>query len=92
MSCRVEVFAEHQTACLLESVSVSDTARAHGRHGFEVMMKARDKFARAVFNFKRLIEVFTQMPDRLGNAVRVSSRSREMAEPSTLPFRTRRSL
>jgi hypothetical protein len=31
--------------------------------------------------------VFAQIPDRLGNAAHVSSRSQEMAEPRALPSR-----
>jgi hypothetical protein len=51
---RVQVFAEHQTACFLESYLFLELQRAHRRDRLEVMMKARNahsKLARDVFNF-----------------------------------------
>jgi pimeloyl-ACP methyl ester carboxylesterase len=81
---RVQVFTEHQTACFLKSYLFLKLQKAHRRDGLEVMVKARNahpEFARCLFNFKRLIEVFTQMPDCLGDAAGVASRrSQEVAD------------
>ena len=45
---------------------------------------AHSEFARNIIDSERLVKVFAQTPDRLGNAAGVSSRSQEMAEPRAL--------
>ncbi len=57
----VQVFAEHESACFLESYLFLKLQGAHRRDGLEVMVKARNahsELSRDVFNFKRLVEVF----------------------------------
>ena len=84
---RVQVFPEHQTARFLKPYLFLKLQRAHRRDGLEVMMEAgnaHSEFARNIIDSERLVKVFAQTPDRLGNAAGVSSRSQEMAEPRAL--------
>src|SRR6185503_19820318 len=65
----VQILAEHQAACFLEPYLFLELQWAHRRDRLEVMVEARDahpEFARNIVNFKRLIEVFAETPDRLG--------------------------
>jgi hypothetical protein len=74
---RVQVFAEHQTACFLESYLFLKLQRAHHCDALEMMVEARNAhawFTRGLFDFKRLIEVCAQTPDRPGEAAGVHSR------------------
>jgi hypothetical protein len=61
--CRVEVFAEHQTASLMKPQLLLKLQGAHYGDSFEVVMEAGDahaKFARHAVNPKRLVEVVAE--------------------------------
>src|SRR6266404_1793796 len=83
---RVQVFAEHQTACFLESYLFLKLQGTHRCHGLEVMVKAGDahpKFVRDLFHLQLFVKMLSQVADRFRNAAGVAS-SEQMCKPRTL--------
>jgi hypothetical protein len=73
---RIEVFAQHQTARLLEPQLLLELQGAHRRNGLEVMMQTRDahsQFACEALDTKWLVEVLTKSLDRSGDEAGVES-------------------
>src|SRR5689334_6116033 len=69
-ACSVEVFAQHQTAGLLEPQPLLELQGAHRRDGLEVAMQRRDahaQFSRELLEGKWLVEVVTESIDRSGD-------------------------
>src|SRR6266700_7135103 len=86
-TCRVEVFAQHQTAGLLEPQPLLELQGAHRRDGFEVVVEPRDahaQFSREFLDVKWLVEVLTESSDRSGNVGCVAPLKSKVTESATL--------
>ena len=86
-TCRVEVFAQHQTAGLLEPQPLLELQGAHRRDGLEVVVETRDahaQFSRDLLDAKWLVEVLTESLDRSGDVGGVAPQDRQVTEPATL--------
>ena len=69
-ACCVQVFAQHQTACLLKSQLLLELLGTHRRDGFEAVLQTRDahaQFARQLLDAQGLVEVLEEELHRSGN-------------------------
>ena len=83
----VEALTEHQPAGLLKPQPLLELQGAHGGDGFEVVMEPRDahpKLAGDAVNSKRLVKVFLEALNSLGDVGSIAAQSRNVAEPVTL--------
>src|SRR5712692_1547429 len=86
-TCRVEVFAQHQTAGLLEPQPLLELQGAHRRDSLEVVVQTRDahvEFLCELLDAQRLVEVLTEPLDRCSDVGSVASFHYQMTEPSAL--------
>ena len=84
---RVEVFAQHQTAGLLQPQPLLELQGAHRRDGLEVVMEPRDahsQLARHLLDAQWLVEVLTESPDRSGDVRGVAPLDRQVTEAGSL--------
>ena len=84
---RVEVFAQHQTAGLLQPQALLELQGAHRRDGLEVVMEPRDAHAQLVreaLDAQWLVEVPAELPDCSGDVRGVAPLDRQVTEPATL--------
>ena len=84
---RVEVFAQHQTASLLEPQPLLELQGTHRCNGFEVVVESRDahaQFSRESLDVKWLVKVLTESRDRSGNIRGVAALESKVTEPATL--------
>src|SRR6266480_7510367 len=84
---RVEVFAQHQTAGLLQPQPLLELQGAQRRDGFEVVVEPRDahaQFSREFLDVKWLVEVLTESSDRSGNVGCVAPLKSKVTESATL--------
>jgi len=84
---RVEVFAQHQTAGLLQPQPLLELQGAHRRDGLEVVVEPRDahaQFSRKFLDVKWLVEVLTESSDRSGDVGSVAPLKSKVTESTTL--------
>ncbi len=84
---RVEVFAQHQTAGLLQPQPLLELQGAHRRDGLEVVMEPRDAHAqlsREALDAQWLVEVSAESPDCSGDVRGVAPLDRQVTEPGSL--------
>jgi hypothetical protein len=71
----VQIFAKHHTARFMKPELFLKLQRAHCRDALEMMVKsgnAHAEFARHILNLERLVNVFAELFDCLGNAASLS--------------------
>src|SRR6266568_7162971 len=86
-TCRVEVFAQHQTAGLLQPQLLLELRGAHRCDGLEVLAQPGDAHAqlsRESLNAQWLVEVVAQSCDRSGDGGGVAPQDCQVTEPTTL--------
>ncbi len=84
---RVEVFAQHQTAGLLESQPLLELQGTHRRDGLEVVVQTRDAHAqllREALDAQWLVEVLAESLDRSGDVGGIAPQDRKVTESGTL--------
>src|SRR6266566_5118332 len=83
-TCRVQVFAQHQTAGLLEPQLLLELQGAHRRDGLEVVVQTRyahSQLSRDILDAQWLVEVLTESLDRSGDGGGVAPQDRQVTEP-----------
>ncbi len=86
-TCRVEVFAQHQTTGLLQPQLLLELQGTHPSDGLEVVVQPRDahaQLARDLLDAQWLVEVLAESLNRSGDVGGVARQDRNVTEPTTL--------
>src|SRR5579884_2085054 len=86
-ACCVEVFAQHQTAGLLQSQVLLELLGTQRRDGFEAVLQTRDthaQFVRELLDAQGPVEVLEKSLDGSGNGWGVAPRDRQVTESAPL--------
>ncbi len=86
-TCRVKVFAQHQTPGFLKPQPLLELQGTHRRDGLEVVVEPRDahaQFSREPLEGKGLVKVLTEPSNSSGDVVGGATQDRKVGEPTTL--------